>query len=202
MAYICVMKLNKNSWYNKLYTAMWKEYTPQKSLCPYFWKLVICFLTIIPVFVLAILPFIAMSIANVFIKQDKFDNSAKKASLKYESFIINIVFNIAVGLILSMIYVFVPIDLGKPIYELGIFMWVAVIMVLLVSFIMFLSKKISKRKEIKKEKMSDSDSLLKVTGEFIKAKYNKYCPTIEWVGTDTNEDLPKTNPINNLYDND
>lgn len=159
------MELNSNSINARLYRWFYHKHTNQmpKSLCPYFWQLLIMYVFIVP-YTLITLPY------HLF---NRWNN---------ESFVSGIVGSLVVYLFLFGIFTMVSfvtfLFVGLPangvwvhICVCGFVLWFFVIGALFSKFIEYLWEK---PKGTFKEKKPN------LIIEFIKAKYNKYCPNITW----------------------
>lgn len=173
------MKLNKNSISSKLYRWFYCTDEMPISLCPYFWKLVLAWLFLIPLSVVR-LP------SPVFSTHDN-----------------TISGKIALGL-LGWFGVFLIFSLLSPValfftsFEKGFMMttisraisvWIIGILVLLYLGIVRLKEHISDKKRSKMKRNEYGriiipDKKPNIVKEFVKAKYNKYCPKIEWINSD------------------
>jgi hypothetical protein len=159
------MELNSNSINARLYRWFYHKNTNQmpKSLCPYFWQLLIMYVFIVP-YTLIALPY------------HLFNN------WKNESFVSGIVGSLVVYLFLFGIFtmvtfiVFLFIKLPEKsgwvhICVGGAVFWFFTIGILLVNFFEYLWEK---------PKGSLREKKPNIIAEFIKAKYNRYCPKITW----------------------
>lgn len=156
------MELSINSWHSKLYNIFYTKGLPQ-SLCPYFWKLVLSIVLFVP-FTLWFLP---LSIINFIISKN---NSS------YPQYFDKINLNLSVSLNGIIILLFDLIHALLHKYFLGILL--LILMVIVVFTVLVCLKKLFKKKQ-KKEKVIKIKRPT-ILQEFIKAKYNKYCPKINW----------------------
>ena len=182
------MKLNKNSVSSRLYKWFYgvSEYKGlPNNLCPYFWKLVLMYLTIIPYTLISI----PVVVYDLFDK--RYENGDRGTGERLGvSAGVYIGILILTSLITTIVGFFTPIE-TKSFWEfcqlLGCMMWVALIIVGVIQGVKYL-REWSTRDEGYYDKTQDKwvtkKTKVNLTTEFIKAKYNKYCPKIDWVGND------------------
>jgi ABC-type transport system involved in multi-copper enzyme maturation permease subunit len=169
------MKLNLDSriarlyrWYYNINEYM-KDIDMPKSLCPYFWKLVWMWLTIIPLTLFTLI----FEIVNHF-ERENWGDKLKKSIIGYA--------------LLGVLYVlYLPFTLFWHTYHngsewitfiaLGCFIWFIIICCLIISGISKLYKFI---KVLQTPTTTNKNEEPNIVAEFIKAKYNKYCPKIDW----------------------
>jgi len=173
------MQLSKESTTASLYRWYYATSTMPQSLCPYFWKVVIMYLTIIPYTILS-LPYMMM-------------RGGDKSSTWGEKPFSGTLIWIGLGLILSMLFsltIFFGWDFPVNSFAghtqiIGLLLWVVAIgfSIIYGSFKLVDMYKESKIKydedgyRIWEPKKAKEPNLLI---EFIKASYNKYCPRIDW----------------------
>ena len=175
------MKLNQNSIVAQLYRWFYATQRMPKSLCPYFWKLVIMWILIVPYSILA-LPYVLITWKNGDRIGDSFAEKPGSGAIMW------IVFAMAASMLfsISVFWISFPKDsFPQDIQILGIILWMAVI-----GFGLWEGGKwaIEKWKDSKIKYDGDGyriwpnpeEKKPSIIVEFIKAKYNKYCPTIEW----------------------
>jgi hypothetical protein len=163
------MELNSNSINARLYRWFYHKHTNQmpKSLCPYFWQLLIMYVFIVP-YTLFTLPY------HLF---NKWEN---------ESFVSGIAGSFVVYLCLFGIFTmfsFVTFlfnnlpekGFWSNVCVSGFILWVFTIGGLISELTKYLW---SKSRE--KSKTTTIDKKPNIIVEFIKAKYNRYCPKITW----------------------
>ena len=163
------MELNSNSFNARLYRWFYHKGTNQmpKSLCPYFWQLLIMYVFIVP-YTLIALPYHLFN------------------GWKNYSFVSGIVGSFVVYLFLfgifSMIsfvtFLFIHLpekSLWMNVCVFGFISWFFTICGLIIHFSPYLWNKLKiKPRETFTEKKPN------LIIEFIKAKYNRYCPNITW----------------------
>lgn len=173
------MKLNYNSFSSKLYR--WIYYTDDMemptNLCPYFWKLVVAYIIALPVLVLTL----PIELIRLFVK-DKEKMEAPLITRIFMSviFAFALLFIAAVLAPISLFFGYTPIE-DSSIEHLisgGIFIWVVGIIFAIGYGIKYLYDRHKNRR--KNISTSDETEKSNIVVEFVKAKYNKYCPKIEW----------------------
>jgi hypothetical protein len=173
------MKLNINSNTARLYKWFYSTVDMPDSLCPYFWKLALMWILILP-YSICCLPVIII---------EKFDlNQSYETD---ERLISGLILWFVMAMAICMLGAFLPIFFGIPekdtIYMymvfIGCVLWLISIIIGIHSGIEYLREKWRNRcyKKMhngidKKPKENQSNIIV----EFVKASYNKYCPKIEW----------------------
>ncbi len=177
------MKLNANSLNAKLYCWFYGQRTHQlpNNLCPYFWKLVLAWFLLVP-YALFSLP--------VILVQEVFDKSYENGDNKFGerlgiSAIIYIflfaLFVLCVGAG-ALFTTYAKGGLFANMLPGAIMLWFGLTGVGIYHGIMYLIQKIREPKivydndgyRVYPEKKSN------LVVEFVKAKYNRYCPKIDW----------------------
>jgi hypothetical protein len=168
------MELSINSKTTKLYKWFYSTYALPMSLCPYFWKLVIMYIFLLP-YVLLSLPYIIVNKIFNDGDHDSKDNIVTKP-------ILGVVLYFCLGILLSMLFSISIFWLKYPkdsflyiIQKFGITTLVTCIIV----YIMYLLVKCYIVLQSKKRYKNNSNKKYILT-EYIKASYNKYCPKIDW----------------------
>ena len=183
------MKLNHNSFSAKFYRWFFMQSEMPSNLCPYFWKLVLAYTLSIPVLVVT-------SIYEIICMKDQ---KNKPADTPGERFILGILAWVVLFIIVCLIS---PIALfwttpekDSSLWNLitsGILIWIGAIIIGIVLGIKHIKEKRDEAKWKKKNRHNVYDEHGNWVGyhheepkpnillEFIKAKYNKYCPKIEW----------------------
>lgn len=185
------MKLNHNSFSAKVYRWFFMKTEMPSNLCPYFWELVLAYTLSIPVLVVtAIYEIICMK-----------DQKNKPADTPGERFILGILAWVVLFIIVCLIS---PIALfwttpekDSSLWNLisaGLLVWATVVIVGIIIGIKYLKekrdtskfdKRIKGRRSVYDEdghwiRYEYAEPKPNILLEFIKAKYNKYCPKIEW----------------------
>lgn len=182
------MKLNKNSVTSRLYKWFYgvSEYQGlPNNLCPYFWKVVLMYITIIP-YTLFSIPVV---VYDLFDKQ--YENGDRSIGQRLGvSFGVYFGLLLLTGVITSIAGLFVKIE-PKSFWEfcqfLGCMIWAIAIIVGIIEGVKYLrewSTRDDGYYDETQEKWVVKKTKVNMTSEFIKAKYNKYCPKIDWVGNE------------------
>lgn len=184
------MKLNANSLSAKLYCWFYgkpKNYLPN-NLCPYFWKLVLAWVLLVPYSLFCTLYILTSEIFN-----DNYKNGDHKSG---ERIGMSAILNGIVFMLLLMINVVVcffvdytPKSIFSALLPPGIMVWVVVICFSIYYGIKALVEHIKDRRIPRDENGYTIYSGYKekkpnLMVEFVKAKYGKYCPKIDWTNKD------------------
>jgi len=184
------MKLNQNSISSKLYRWFYGTKELPNNLCPYFWKLVLAWLVLIP-YSLVCLPVIIMEIYDKDYKYN--DNSTGKrigmSALTY--FILFII--ICMVTFFGLFFIEPEKDsLYGFMGTLGAFVWLLSIIIGIIEGVKAI-KRWNYNRKIKYDENGyriwnqPKEEKTYLVVEFVKAKYHKYCPKIEWVNNDTDK---------------
>jgi hypothetical protein len=179
------MELNRNSISARVYRNFYETSRMPESLCPYFWKLVAAWPVTILFFPL-ILPFL---IGNKITKSQ--DNNSRMP-FPAQAFIGLIVYLalyliFCVGVTISSIWI--THYQGTHWYDWYLTGFIAIFVALVGSIVFLISKLKERRRQKRMESRYDENGNYihsyeeekpNVLIEFIKAKYNKYCPKIDW----------------------
>lgn len=180
------MKLNQNSISARMYRWFYLTYDMPQNLCPYFWKLVIMWVLIIP--------YGLISLPVIIIKQEPDEWGIRPL---FGAFLYLFLFVIFIALFPLTYFFWGWFDHNSTFGKWqvgGILIWAVVLMCTAVWGVIMI---IDKRKRIKRHRqtmyiwtdegdyVTNPDYVLyedkpNIISEFIKAKYNKYCPKIEW----------------------
>lgn len=178
------MKLKSTSISSKLYRWFYAtEYLPT-NLCPYFWKLVLAWLVLIP-YSLVCLPMVIMELTDRGYKYD--DNSTGKR-IGMSAILYFMLF--CVSSMIALICVFFTIPEKDSFYgflaAIGGAVWILVIALCSIEGYKAF-KDWNYRRKIKYDENGyriwnePKQKKTYLVVEFAKAKYNKYCPKIDWV---------------------
>ncbi len=162
------MKINYNSTSSKLYRWFYDTHRMPETLCPYFWKLVFAWFLTIILSPLLLPTWITRKVTN------DFDENVPIGPYAFMGFLIyGMLFIIAsVGVFISAYWVtYYRGNILHGMYVGGGITLSIGIVVLITYFTNQLHKK--KKQKYKEPKPS-------ILVEFIKAKYHKYCPKIDW----------------------
>ena len=178
------MKLDINSVSAKLYRWVFATNRMPKSLCPYFWKLVLMWIILAP-YVLLSLPYVVIHLNDEGERFSKGDSFGEKPVSGL--FMWGILYLVGVMIFsISVFWAEFPKDsFPQNMQILGILLWIIAIGFGTWEGVKWAIQayKDSKVKydergfRIWEEPKPKPDSILVA---FIKAKYNKYCPKIEW----------------------
>ena len=179
------MKLNHNSTSARLYRWFYMAKDMPQTLCPYFWKLVIMWIFILPVGLIS-LP-LAMA-------KEKADDWQLRLLGGFVSWGIVFVAFLAIFPITYLFWGWFNPNTTFRIWQgIGILIWMIALISSIVFIIIHLYKKRRDSRHTQYEWIwnEDGDYVLNpeyspyeersnIFIEFIKAKYNKYCPKIDW----------------------
>jgi len=178
------MKLNQNSVSAKLYKWFYgvSEYQGlPNNLCPYFWKVVLMYLTIIP-YTLFSIPVV---VYDMFDKG--YDNGDRKTGERLGvSLGVYIALFILTTLISAILALFIKVEKDTLFVHLvvgGCLFWTVLIVIGVIEGIKYLKEYSTTNKSYYSEEENKwvyKKTKVNMTAEFIKAKYNKYCPKIDW----------------------
>lgn len=183
------MKLNLNGVSARLYRWFYVTNTMPQSLCPYFWKLVIAYIFIVPIAVLSVPIFL-------FRQQDSIEKPGQRFFI---GALLWVVLSLAIMMIvgpLSTLFTGLLHDGSflAMIQSMGFLTLFVVVLFCLIGGIIYLASKIKeenrrRRSEwiwdeygdyIKNPDYSPYAAKPNIIIEFIKATYHKYCPKIDW----------------------
>ena len=158
------MKASTKSWHYLLYRSTYVKYPPN-NLCPYFWSLIIAILLYIPITILRLPELIRMLIMERKIEIDE-KTSAMGANMWVIITILSGFTILHINLIKAMFNTYS--------YDSSLANITVIIDLIIIAIVAgHLIYKNIYEKEPNKE--------TNIVEEFIKAKYYKYCPKIEWV---------------------
>lgn len=175
------MKLNINSVSARLYRWFYATSVMPQSLCPYFWKLVLMWVFILPYTILS-LPCILIDLTD---RGDSSKSTGERAGVGFIMWFILVM----ILCMLSWIGLFFAMPTKDSIFShtlmIGALGWIAVIVFGGIELYKFLKEKWENRNvkydehgwRIWEEPKEKEPSIIT---SFIKAKYNKYCPKIDW----------------------
>ena len=178
------MKLNSNSISSKLYRWFYGTNDLPNNLCPYFWKLVLSWLVLIP-YSLFCLPVI---LHELFDKTYQVTHNSTGKRIGFSSLVYALLFFI--GCMLSSIGWFFIQPEKDSFYgfmgTLGFCLWVCAIVIgVIEGFKAYkewdYSRKIKYDEYGRRIWNQPKEEKTYLVVEFAKAKYNKYCPKIDWI---------------------
>lgn len=175
------MKLNINSNTAQLYRWFYGTVKMPDSLCPYFWKLVLMWLLIVPYSILS-LPVIIIERLD----RSRCHSTGERAGMGFILWFITF-------MLICMITLIAPIFIGLPtkdtlymqLFATGTIGWLFAITIGIYQGIQYLKRKWERRNikydangyRIWDEPVEKQPNIIV---EFVKASYNKYCPKIDW----------------------
>lgn len=157
------MNLNRNSLHARLYRFFYATDEMPRNLCPYFWKLLLAFAVIVPYVVIALPIFIC-------------DHLIKERTASGARLGLGLLVWLALGFTLALacgnyhiIRFLCNLKFNKELSSFAAFYDGIIIIIFLIWTI---------RTLLKKAHSKEPPEYIVI--EFIKASYNKYCPSIKW----------------------
>lgn len=163
------MELNTSSISAKLYRWFYDENKMPSNLCPYFWKLIAMWIFIVPMFIISY----PVILINRFTNEQIFYNDDSLIYKLLKSLVIYSIIFIICTMLFSFSIFYVSENFFNK-YEVC-YIFGIVGNLLLIVIIIALGIDTLVKCNYKKPKIN-----LNIIKEFIKAKYNKYCPKIDW----------------------
>jgi hypothetical protein len=174
------MKLSKNSISAKLYQWFYLTNNLPNNLCPYFWKLLLMYVLIIPYFIVS-LPCLISDYKEYFDSKKYYWQSFN------ERFFVGLAFYFILFIIFLMLtalsHIFINYTKDSLFFYfsmVGFCFWLLGIVFLIIHLITSISNKIKYRRNLINDDDDDNEKKPNIVIEFIKAKYNNYCPKIDW----------------------
>lgn len=180
------MKLNKNSISARLYRWFYITESMPSNLCPYFWKLVAMWILIVPASLISA----PILIANRGDKINEWTPRITGGLLLYGvAFILFLMFFAPISYIYyGWIKNYIQWQTG------GVLAWMVTILALIIigTFELYNRRKAAKERKLYKFIWDEEGNYIEnpeyrepeektyIIREFIKAKYNRYCPKIDW----------------------
>ena len=177
------MKLNKNSLNAKLYCWFYGvgSYELPSNLCPYFWKLVLAWILVLP-YGLLCTPFILTH--ELFDKtykngQNTFGERVGISVIMYIMLFALFALGVGVG---ALFTTYAKGSIFLNVLPGSILLWIALVGIGIYQGIKALIVKLSETKKVYDEHgyRVYPEKKPNLAVEFVKAKYNKYCPKITW----------------------
>jgi hypothetical protein len=181
------MKYNANSLNSKLYRwfyAQSKNALPS-NLCPYFWKLVMAWVVLIP-YALFCAPSI---ILNEAFSKGYRNGQVKTGERMFHSVVVYLLIFVLLAMGAAVATLFTTLYKGTFFGEIwfgGVVFWILLIGFGIIEGIKALIEYIKDSRKVYDEDgyRVYPDKKPNLLIEFFKAKYNKYCPKIEWYNQD------------------
>lgn len=173
------MTLNQNSTSARLYKWLYGTEDLPNNLCPYFWKVVLAYLIIVPYTLLALPYLIGLTISGESLKNDSF---GKRIGIGFVLYFM--MWCVASALCFIAMFFIPPARHG--LYE---FMAILGSLVWLIGLVLGGNHLWDEYKEKKRKSRIRYDERgyriyeepkSNLIVEFVKAKYGKYCPKIDW----------------------
>jgi hypothetical protein len=184
------MKLNRNSISVKLYRWFYGTVRLPENLCPYFWKLVLAYILFIPYSIFCIPNILFMEVLNKNYENGDHSTGARMGI----SFGYYLIAFVLLCMVTAAGYLFVDYEKDgffDRILPGGILFWIAGIGIGGYHGIKYLIERYKEKRDYyidengrrwyKSKEKTDN-----IIIAFTKAKYNKYCPKIEWVNPNDN----------------
>lgn len=172
------MELSKNLWHAKLYNITYNTTLPQ-NLCPYFWKVILGLIIFIPLAVIFTPLKILWLIKSIATNQSP--NKISNDGFLGETLLIAIVLDIALFCGFNMVYMWFGNIFDDKVSVFEIFGILGYMLIIFGAIIVIEEKIKKRRKKNRKLKYSlPKKKYPNILKEFVKAKYNRYCPQIEW----------------------
>lgn len=158
------MKARTTSLHAKLYKFTFSNDLPH-NLCPYFWKLVWSLVVLIPNFILQ-LPYL---IINIFSKHKEKDCGDRIIGGIAIYFLVAIILLYTISSYQWFLAMFNCYYYNREFANVG---WILNFSIVIGIIYYIIRKKIDESRSVEKNP--------NIITEFVKAKYNKYCPQIDW----------------------
>ncbi len=155
----------------RLYKWFYSTYLPT-NLCPYFWKSIIMYIFIVPYFLVTV----SLLIVDKFTGEDDF-NYEDTGTRFFRGIAVWAVLWGAICLLVSATGIFIHFPKNSPLVALMTVGIAEALMGVIILLFWSVARVIEHFKNRKRKSYVQTPNL---TIEFIKAKYNKYCPKIEW----------------------
>ena len=185
------MKLNASNLTTKLYLWFYgitEEYLPT-NLCPYFWKLVIMLILIVPYSIYCLPVIIFELIIKIWKKENyNFGTGERVGTSFFIYFLVLLLSSLIIGVtLLWTSYSRITNPILHHLSTLGVFLWFIILVVGSYYLIKGIYEYIRERNGDNVIKYDEdgyriyTEPKVNILKEFVKAKYRKYCPRIEWV---------------------
>ncbi len=177
------MKLNEDKLTPTLYKWFYNTEVPT-NFCPYFWRVCIMYIAILPVTILGLPPILFFD--NPWSKVGDRENNTTRV-------LFGLLCYMALFFLFALVSVFFTITKTYPkdgfwdiTRQLGVSIWFVIIVFSLYVLTCLISNKIKEKRRNKRHTKTNSIELFNyepkkyLLVEFVKAKYKRYCPKIEW----------------------
>lgn len=177
------MTLNQNSTSAKLYKWFYGTNDLPTNLCPYFWKLVLAWLVLVP-YSLVCLPMIVLELTDKGYKYND-TNTGKRIGMSVIAYFMLFVISSMISLICAFFVLPEKGSFYMAMVSIGTMTWVVAIVIGVVEGYKAF-KDWNYRRKIKYNENGyrilnpPKQEKTYLVVEFAKAKYNKYCPKIDW----------------------
>jgi len=177
------MTLNSNSTSTKLYKWFYGTNDLPTNLCPYFWKLVLAWLVLVP-YSLVCLPMIVLELTDKGYKYSD-TSTGKRIGMSVIAYFILFVISSMISLICAFFVLPEKGSFYMAMVSIGTMTWVIAIVIGVVEGYKAF-KDWNYRRKIKYDENGyriwnePKQEKTYLVVEFAKAKYNKYCPKIDW----------------------
>jgi len=163
------MKLNYNSISARIYRWFYHVDSMPSTLCPYFWKLLLMWILILP-FSLLILPYYMFN-------HDRVPNKGERL---FFGVLYYIGFGIIFSMVASLLTFITPMQFSssiKTLIDVGNCIWIFLIFSCSLNILSYIKDKIFHKKTEGVQRSFGSSLFI----EFIKSIYSKSCPRIDWI---------------------
>lgn len=180
------MKLSKKSWHSWVYQFFYGfDNDMPGNLCPYFWKLVLALILFIPCFIIQLPTMIGESIFNRSGGRNNNDYVYRQGvfSTELNPVILGLFVNVMLFFIVGMVGMWFNLSGDNALFVGGVIGWV----IALVTFFVWAKQEDKWHEWFSRKHDGEVGGVVatiekrpNILTEFIKAKYNKYCPKIDW----------------------
>ncbi len=185
------MKLSTSNLTTKLYLWFYgkTERELPTNLCPYFWKLVLMFLLIVPYSVFCVPVIIYEVVMKLWKNEDSDSQNGERILFSFVTYLgLTILSSLVVAITLFWnSYPHKTNPILNNLSILGVMLWFVILVVGSYHLIKGIYEYIREKNHEKKFKYDENgyriypEPKVNIVKEFVKAKYHKYCPRIEWV---------------------
>lgn len=180
------MELNRNSLSARLYRFYVGHDKMPTNLCPYFWKLVLIYMSVIPLTILALPSMVMVKLTNSHKYSTKWTplvTLARGGFIIYLSIYVVLAMLFALGAFIFD-YNYIPeenevLSFLAFTQVLGLVLVYSVVLSTIIWLTVYTITTIVKSSDADRWKSRDSNIII----QFVKAKYNRYCPQIQWKHT-------------------